>query len=371
MTITLRQSDFKAFFEAPFKIYGRGSKFISQFDDEFKGLFSKKNPMVASNDLTITYWTAHSSDGEILGRITAHVHESSQKHFPVRTGFFGYFDCVDDIDVSRTLMDAASAWLREKGCKAISGNFNLMATQMMGVLEEGFDKQPYLAMNWSGPQMPGLLKKLGFERSFPMTTFEIDLSAVTDEMLLDQRQKENLSSQNFRWTHARKRTLKKELEEIRVVMNDAFEKNPFFAPLKADEFQFQAKDLSFILDPPITSLAYAPNGDLAGCIVAIPDVNTLMQSLDSRLKVKALWEIPKFKMTRDRALILFAATRRQNQATGLGWTLAAQCIRNLKARGYKSLGVTWVGDTNKASLALVNKVGGKPIHRLGLYGKAL
>lgn len=370
MTTTIRENDFEGFFEAPFSVYDGAIPFISQFKDELKGLFSAKNPMVATGELELAHFTARDAGGKLIGRVCAHVHKPTQKHFDVKTGFFGYFDCIDDVETARALHGAAQAWLKTRGCAKIIGNFNLLATQMMGVLEEGFEHQPYVAMNYSGPAIPGLLKTLGYARTFPMTTFETDLQSLPDSALEDSKQRENLSGR-FRWDKARKRGLKATLEEIRVVMNDAFAKNPFFAPLTQEEFWFQAKDMGFILDPHVTSLVYTPDNALAGCIVTIPDVNVLLKRLDSRLSLRALWEIPRFKLQRDRALLLFAAVKKDMHSTGLGWTLLTQCLRSLKARGYRKLGITWVGDSNKASLTLAARIHAKPLHRLALYEKTL
>jgi GNAT superfamily N-acetyltransferase len=370
MNIQIRECDFKSFFRAPYAVYPASVPFVSQLDDELKGLLDpRKNPMLRSGALEITYFTAHDSAGKILGRITAHLHPGSQRHFEGKTGFFGYLDCADDERVAQALVGAAESWARSRGCVRLIGNFNFLATQMMGVLEEGFDRTPYVAMNFGGPAIPVLLQKLGYSRRFPMTTFEVDLASLTDEQLADSRQRENLAG--FRWEKATKRDLPRILEEIRVVMNDAFERNPFFAPLTKEEFWFQAKDLSFILDPEITALAYAADGSLAGAVVTIPDINTMLQRTGSKIGLSTLWELPRFKLKRGRALALFAAVRKDLHSLGLGWTLTAQVMRQLRSRGYQTLGVTWVSDENRASQALVRHVGGKPYHRLALYERML
>jgi hypothetical protein len=43
----------------------------------------------------------------------------------------------------------------------------------------------------------------------------------------------------------------------------------------------------------------------------------------------------------------------------------------LKAAGYETLGNTWIGDTNTASLAQKQKSNARPLHRLHLFRKNL
>jgi hypothetical protein len=46
-------------------------------------------------------------------------------------------------------------------------------------------------------------------------------------------------------------------------------------------------------------------------------------------------------------------------------------LTNLRTAGYEKLGITWVADVNAASLRQVEKLGGKRLHRLHLFRKAL
>ncbi len=368
--LQIRQGDFESFFRAPFVAYGESLPFVSQFKAELKGLFDPRHPSIRSGDLEITQFTAHSpgKPSRILGRICAHLHHPSRKHFPVPTGFFGYFDCVNDPNVARALHDQAQNWLRARGCSQISGNFNLLATQMMGVLEEGFERAPYAAMNYSGPWIPGLLSRLGYRRTFPMTTFECDLQALEDRTLVSRSD----TDERFIWKKATKRNLRSDLEGLRGVMNDAFAQNPYFAPMSTEEFWHQAKDLSLVLYPEITSLVYSKtDGSLRGGVVTIPDVNQLLDRVGSKMSWRLPWELIKFKRSRDRALILFASVRREDHSCGLGWSVVAESIRQLKKKGYRKLGITWVSETNISSLKLVNRIHAQPYQRLALYERSL
>ncbi len=52
---------------------------------------------------------------EPVGRISAHVNRLHDKYHGPETGFFGFFECIADQGVAGALLDAAAAWLREKG----------------------------------------------------------------------------------------------------------------------------------------------------------------------------------------------------------------------------------------------------------------
>ena len=80
--------------------------------------------------------------GRCVGRITAHIdHEHLAKHRDA-TGFFGFFDTVDDQAVADALLDKAARWLKDRGIKRIRGPLSLGMNDEVGCLVDGFDSPP-------------------------------------------------------------------------------------------------------------------------------------------------------------------------------------------------------------------------------------
>ena len=127
--------------------------------------------------------TAHRG-GRAIGRIVAHVHGASNRVHGERRGCFGFFDCVDDVDVARALLGEAEKFAIGNGCDVLAGNFNLTAMQQMGVVTDGFDGVPYSDMQYNPPHIPRLLTACGFAATFPVSTFELDLTTFDPASLL-------------------------------------------------------------------------------------------------------------------------------------------------------------------------------------------
>src|SRR5690606_41337092 len=62
----------------------------------------------------VDYFLAWRGD-EVVGRIAAIVNHRHNEFHGEKTGFFGFFECIDDGDVARALLETAEAWLRERG----------------------------------------------------------------------------------------------------------------------------------------------------------------------------------------------------------------------------------------------------------------
>src|SRR5437773_1401757 len=197
--LELRERDFRAFFDTPEQVYGRESPFVSVFDQDLKRFLDcRKNPLLREFG-ALTFFTAH-RDGRPVGRLTAHVHDLSNRRHGWNRSCFGYFDCAEDPEAARLLLDAAERWGRERGHDEIWGNFNLTAMAPAGVMTEGFEHPPYSDQLWNPPHIPALLERAGYAREFPMSQLEIVLSSVDLDALVRPEDRALRADPRFTWS---------------------------------------------------------------------------------------------------------------------------------------------------------------------------
>jgi hypothetical protein len=369
MPVTLRENDLEAFFDVPFRVYGRLSPYVSPLKSDLqRALDPARNPLFGAAGAGVRrVLTAH-RDGVPVGRIVAHVHGASNALHHERRGSFGFFDCTEDVETARTLLDAAEGFARSQGCDSLVGNFNLTAMQQMGVLTSGFEAVPYSDMHYNPPHVPRLLAACGFQPTFPATTHELDLTTFDPTRLLSAPVQARLADPALTWKTLQARDFDRILEDIRVVLNDGFARNPMFVPLSSEEMRFQAQDLSHVLDPRITALVHDAEG-AAGVVLCIPDLNPMLRGMRSRLGLTAPWHLLKHRLHRRRAVIIFYSVAVRQQGRGLNGAMLYRVTSALKTHGYTSLGITWIADVNVASLRQVQKLGARALHRLHLFAK--
>ena len=63
-------------------------------------------------------------DGQDVGRISAQINPLHDEKWNESAGFFGHFDCVDDLEAASALFEAAESWLRERGATFSRGPFS-------------------------------------------------------------------------------------------------------------------------------------------------------------------------------------------------------------------------------------------------------
>ncbi len=364
MTLELRQGDVAAFFDAPFNAYRPSDGYVSPLrSDIVRMLDPAKNPLwIAGNPFA--FWSAH-RDGRPIGRIVAHVHRESNALHGAQRAQFGFFDCADDADAARLLLDAATDFARVQGQRELVGNFNLTAMQQAGVQTDGFGVRGYTDMVVNPRHVPRLLEANGFERFFPMSTFELDLATATafKARPLDP-------ATGFDFAPIAPASFAARMEEARIVLNDGFAANPMFVPLTADEFQFQAGEMMSILDPRLSSVLLH-EGRPIGTIICIPDLNGFLAATRSRIGLTTPYHYLRYRLRRRRAVIIFYSVASDMHGQGVMGAMLARTVAALRKARYERLGITWIADGNAASLRQMERLGAKPLQKLHLYRKDL
>lgn len=369
MSLEIREEDFDAFFAAPLACYGRDAFIASPLKGDLKrSLDAMKNPLFR-DFARRTWFTAH-RDGEIAGRILAHIHDASNQRHQMRRGNFGMFDCIDDAAVARALLDAAANWLRERGCDEIAGSFNLTITQMIGVVTEGFENRPYIYQDWSPPHIARLLAANGFEPFYGMRTFEIDVTRFDPKIALNDKAAKLLYDAEWRFTAIGKRGLNRRLEESCRVLDDGFAGNDMFVPLTEEEFLFPCAGMTAVIDEHLSWMAYHRD-EPVGVYLCIPDLNPFLHATNYRLKLSTPWHLWQLKRHRSRAAVIFYSVRQAWHGKGVNSVLLYKSLSAMRERGYTHLGVSWISDSNSGSLRQMEKLGARPLHRLQLFRKAL
>jgi hypothetical protein len=132
-------ADLKKFIRLPYRLYKNDLIWVPPLISEVTKQFDrKKNPTLDHCEYAL-FLLEH--EREIVGRIAAFTDRIALKEWKEPIGMFGYYECINNQEASKALLDAAAGWLRVKGMKYIRGPWSFVS-QEWGLVVEGFEPSP-------------------------------------------------------------------------------------------------------------------------------------------------------------------------------------------------------------------------------------
>lgn len=311
--------------------------------------------------------------GEAVGRIAAVENRQYNDHHGERLGFFGLFECLDDAEAARALVDAARAWLRARGMERLVGPMNLSTNDELyspGVLVDGFDTPPAVMMSHNPPFYARLLEGAGLAKekdlvAYWMPTPEPPARAVAAMERLSRRMGARIRA-------VRMKDLKEEVRRVQEVYNAAWSQNWGFVPMTPAEFEHMARELRPVVDPHIVFLAEKEDGEPIGFCLCLPDLNRALRHLpDGRLLPFGVFKFLWHRRRIDSLRVLTLGLKPGYQHLGLGAAMYVHAFREAAARGYRSGEGSWILEDNLEMRGAMEKMGATAYKTYRVFGAPL
>lgn len=166
MPITIKEvktrSELTDFINFPEQLYKDNPCYVPKlFFDQFDTLDPKRNPAASfcESALYLAY-----KDGKLAGRVAAIVNNKANTQWNHNEVRFGWYDFIDDAEVSKALMDKVEEFGRGRKMDSIVGPLGFTDFDPEGMLIEGYDKQGTMALIYNHPYYNDHVSALGFEK---------------------------------------------------------------------------------------------------------------------------------------------------------------------------------------------------------------
>ena len=263
------------FIEFPNKLYKDNPYYVPYLSiDERTLLNSKKNPSFEHSEAK--FFLAYKK-GKIVGRIGAiisHLYNEKTNEKRIR---FTRFDCVNDIEVAKALINKVEEYGKEKGLEIIHGPVGFNDLDKEGLLTEGFDEMSTLATLYNYPYYKDLLEKLGFVKEaewieyiiYPPKSYEDPLyTKVVDlSSLVGRRYKIRLVEE----TNKRK-FLKRYADGILNCIDEAYSELYSVVPLTDKVKGEIIKQFKLVLNPKYIATVVNEDDKVVGFGLCLPNI---------------------------------------------------------------------------------------------------
>ena len=129
--------------------------------DEVNNLDKEKN--ASFEQCEADYFIAY-KDNKPVGRVAAIINRDANIRWEKKVVRFGWFDFIDDIEVSKALLQTVEDWGKERGMTKMVGPMGFADTDREGMLIEGFEEYGTMYASYNYPYYPKHMEQLGFKK---------------------------------------------------------------------------------------------------------------------------------------------------------------------------------------------------------------
>lgn len=261
------------------KIYENDPAYVPQLIGDLKAFFNPKKGYffeIGEVEFLMAY-----RDGKPVGRITAHVNHLYEEKYDKDTGFFGFFESVNDVEVARALFDAAEDWLRKKGKKKMNGPQSFSVYDAVGFEVAGIDVRPVIGLFHLAAYYKDLAEACGFKKCIDWSCYLVRKLEEYKPYLKTVRE-EWMKGQGVEYKIFKKSEIKHRKPDVKHIFNKAWDGNWGHLPLTDKQLDALIHELIQVVVPELVIFA-EKDGKTVGFIISIPDVNEALQILNGRL----------------------------------------------------------------------------------------
>ncbi|MBO4707790.1 MAG: hypothetical protein J5594_04465 [Elusimicrobiaceae bacterium] len=351
MLKVIETQNVKKFVNFPFKLYKGCPHYITDLKSNIIKLLTK-DPFWQNNEraLFLLY-----EDNELIGRICALTNIAHNKHWQDKTGFFGFFDCINDTSAAIHLFNAASNWLYKKGCTTIQGPVNPSTNHTCGVLLDNFDKDPFIMMPYNFSYYNELIGTCGFEKAKDLIAFErTDKEEYSLRMQkLIERFKKN---KDIHFRPIKLKEFDKEVNTICKIYNESWARNWGFVPISDAEIKQTAKELKTILKTEMTTICEVKD-EVAAFAICVPNFNKVLKEWQQNTGISKIFKAIKAYFNMDDCRMLMLGVHPNHRGRGLELLVVNEIIENCVKKGWHKAELSWLLEDNKGIISVVQETG--------------
>jgi hypothetical protein len=360
--------DIRQFVRFPFRLYRHCPRWVPPLlSDAQEPLDPHKHPFYKHS--AACFYLAEER-GRTLGRIAVMENRRYNAFCGHKDAFFGFFDAVDDVEVSRALFGVAFEWARARGLEGIKGPRGMIGADASGILVGGFEHRPALGVPYNHRYYDALVRDAGFVKDTDHLSGYFRGDHPVPERFYQLA--ERVMARRGYWVKSfeSKAEIRRWVPRVREVHRKAFEGSHSFYPPTEAEMEAIANTIIGVTVPGLIKLILRGD-ELIGFIFAYPDISAGLQRARGRL-----WPLGWMHILRERKRTTWVncngiGVLPEHQGLGPGIVLYVEIDKAVKELGYKHVDVVMVDEKNARSFSIMKTMGVRWYKRHRSYYRAL
>lgn len=271
----------KRFVTFPFKIYRNNRYWVPPLiKDEMATLNPKLNPVFRNSDAF--YFLAY-KDGGIAGRVAVIINHVEINELGKNKVRFGWFDVIDDVEVSRSLMKKVMEIGQQYGLEYAEGPVGFSNLEKAGILTDGFEERNTMITWYHHPYYAKHFEQLGFDKQATWVEYQIDApdSIAPKVKKFSKLVKERYSLEVIRFKQ--KKDILPYVDAMFELLNNTYNSLQTFIPIKQYQIDYYKEKYFSFIHPDYITCIKDKNDRLIAFSVVMPSFSNALKKANGRL----------------------------------------------------------------------------------------
>ena len=324
------------FIRLPYYIYEDCPQYVPDLESDIRNLFNpSKNPAFESS--YIQPFVAYRNKVPV-GRIVGIINRKANERWQTRNVRFSLIEMIDDIDVSKVLIDAVARWGRSFGMDAIEGPMGITDFDKEGMLIEDFHLMGTMNTIYNHDYYPRHMEALGFRKEVDWVQVRIQVpqEVPTRYARTSQYAREQMGLRVVKLTNS-DITRKEYGRKIFHLLNVAYQPIFGFSELSERQIDDFVRKYLGLIDKQLIPVVLNDRQEIVGVAITMGCLSRAMQKVRGRLFPTGWWHLLKALKWKheDSAEMLLVAVHPDYQGMGVNALFFDDLIPIYNKYGFK------------------------------------
>jgi len=331
----LNSSDLELFIKFPMELYKGNPYYVPPLINEEKSIWMKEeNPALQYSEAA--QFLAYKGEN-IVGRIAVMINHKEEKELGIRKVRFGWLDFINDIEVSKSLINTAIEYAKSKGISKIEGPMGFTNLDKAGMLTKGFDKLATMIGIYNFDYYPKHMEQLGLVKEKEWVEFEINFP----DTLPDKVEKfSNLIAEKYELELVKFKSKKDILplvEPMFKLLDDTYKHLSTYTPITQEQIKHYKEKYFKFIDKDYIVCIKDKYGSLISFAITMPSYSKALQKAKGKLFPFGWWHLLNAGKKNDRANFYLIGIHPQYQKRGITAIIFKEIYETFKKKGVKFL----------------------------------
>ncbi|MFC7357007.1 GTP cyclohydrolase [Jejudonia soesokkakensis] len=309
------KKELKQFVKFPFTLYKDCDNWVPPLiKDEMETLDFKTNPV--SKNAEAEYFLAY-IDGKIVGRIAVILNHLEINEIGKKKVRFGWFDVIDNIEVTKALLEKVYEKGREHNLEYAEGPVGFSNMEKAGILIDGYDEMNTMITWYHYPYYKEHFQQLGFEKQATWVEFKLSIPPSIKEKVAKfsgiVKERYGLSVIRFK----NKKEILPYVDTMFELLNNTYNTLQTFVPIQQYQIDYYKEKYFSFIQPDYITCIQDKDGDLIAFSIVMPSFTKALKKANGSLFPFGWYHLWQAQRKNDRAAFYLIGIDPEYQGKGV------------------------------------------------------